>query len=40
MTKSNFPIDDIIRSRRTSMLVDKDRPVSEELIHELCEIAT
>ena len=40
MTKSNFPIDDIIRSRRTSMLVDKDRPVPEELIHELCEVAT
>ena len=40
MTKSNFPIDDIIRSRRTSMLVDKDRPVPEELIHELCELAT
>lgn len=40
MTKSNFPIDDIIRSRRTSMLVDRDRSVPEELIHELCELAT
>jgi nitroreductase len=29
-----------IRSRRTSMLVDKDRPVPDELIHELCELAT
>ena len=29
-----------IRSRRTSMLVDKDRHVPEELIHELCELAT
>jgi nitroreductase len=29
-----------IRSRRTSMLVEKDRPVPDELIHELCELAT
>ena len=29
-----------IRSRRTSMLVDKDRPVPDKLIHELCELAT
>jgi len=40
MTESNFPIDDIVRSRRTSMLVDKDRPVPQEIIHELCELAT
>ena len=40
MTDDLFPIDAIIRSRRTSMLVDKDRPVPIELIEELCELAT
>lgn len=40
MTQGHFPIDDIIRSRRTSMLVDKSREVPYELIHELCELAT
>ena len=33
-------IDDIIRARRTSMLVDKERPVPNELIEELCELAS
>ena len=33
-------IDDIIRARRTSMLVDKERPVPHELIEELCELAS
>lgn len=40
MIESHFAIDDILRSRRTSMLVDKDRPVPQEIIHELCELAT
>jgi len=40
MNQPLHPIDNIIRSRRTSMLVDKDRPVPDELIHELCELAT
>jgi nitroreductase len=37
-----FPhiIDNIIRARRTSMLVDKERPVPNELIEELCELAS
>jgi len=30
---------DLVRGRRTSMLVDKTRPVPHELIHELCELA-
>lgn len=29
----------LIRSRRTSMLVDKERAVPRELIHDLCELA-
>lgn len=33
-------IDHIIRTRRTSMLVDKDRSVEPALISELCELAT
>ena len=33
-------IDDIIRARRTSMLVDRERPVPNELIEELCELAS
>ena len=40
MNQPHHPIDDIIRARRTSMLVDKDRPVSHELIEELCELAS
>ncbi|MEP7112287.1 MAG: nitroreductase [Ilumatobacteraceae bacterium] len=30
---------DLIRRRRTSMLVDKQRDVPRELVHELCELA-
>lgn len=30
----------LVRSRRTSMLVDRDRPVSRELVEQLCELAT
>lgn len=30
----------LIRSRRTSMIVDRDRPVAPELVEELCELAT
>ena len=30
---------DLVRRRRTSMLVDKQRPVPHELIDELCELA-
>ena len=33
-------IDDIIRRRRTSMLVDKSRPVDRQVIQDLCELAT
>jgi nitroreductase len=31
---------DLIRSRRTHMLVDRDRPVSTDVIEHLCELAT
>jgi nitroreductase len=30
---------DLIRSRRTSMLVDPDRPVPHHLVEQLCELA-
>lgn len=30
---------DLIRARRTSMLVDRDRPVPAELVGQLCELA-
>ncbi len=30
----------VIRSRRTSMLVDRERPVPRELVERLCELAT
>lgn len=30
----------LVRSRRTSMLVDRDRPVPRELVEQLCELAT
>lgn len=33
-------IDEVIRSRRTNMFVDRDRPVSDDVITELCELAT
>lgn len=32
-------IDRLIRSRRTSMLVQRDRTVSHDLVHRLCELA-
>jgi nitroreductase len=32
-------LDDLIRRRRTSMVVDRDRPVPAELVAELCELA-
>jgi nitroreductase len=31
---------DLIRSRRTHLLVDRDRPVPQELVRELCALAT
>jgi nitroreductase len=31
---------DLVRSRRTHMLVDRDRDVPPELVGELCELAT
>ena len=33
-------LDALIRSRRTSMLVDADRPVPHDLVTRLCELAT
>jgi nitroreductase len=33
-------LDTLIRSRRTSMLVDQARPVPHDLITQLCELAT
>lgn len=33
-------IEEIIRSRRTSMLVDTERPVDRSIIDELCTLAT
>lgn len=33
-------IAELIRSRRTHMLVDRDRPVPDDLVVELCELAT
>jgi nitroreductase len=33
-------IDDLIRARRTNMFVDRERPLSDDVIHELCELAT
>lgn len=31
---------ELVRSRRTSMVVDPDRPVPPELVEQLCELAT
>lgn len=31
---------DLVRARRTSMVVDRDRAVPRELVKELCELAT
>ncbi len=33
-------IDDVIRARRTSMLVDNDRPVERAITEELCALAS
>jgi nitroreductase len=33
-------IDDVIRARRTNMFVERDRPVPDDVIVELCELAT
>lgn len=38
MTES--PVDHVIRTRRTSMQVDPARPVSRQLVEELCTLAT
>jgi nitroreductase len=32
-------LDDLIRRRRTSMLVDKERPVPSEMVTDLCDLA-
>jgi len=37
MTPDDFAA--LVRSRRTSMLVDKDRPVPLELVEQLCDLA-
>lgn len=39
-SSKSLTIDDIIRSRRTSMLVDNDRPVAREIIEDLCALAS
>jgi nitroreductase len=39
MTVSYDDLADLIRSRRTHMLVDKAREVPKELVEELCELA-
>ncbi len=40
MTISFDDFADLVRSRRTHMLVDRDRPVDAETIEALCELAT
>lgn len=40
MTDPTHHIDDVIRSRRTNMFVDRNRPVSDDAIQELCELAS
>ncbi len=40
MTLSYDDFADLVRSRRTHMLVDRDREVPAEVIDELCELAT
>lgn len=37
---TDSPVDHAIRTRRTSMQVQKDRPVPRELVEELCTLAT
>lgn len=39
----SIPLDDfadLVRARRTHMLVDRDRPVPDDLVEHLCELAT
>ena len=36
---SSSAVRDLIRARRTSMLVDRDRQVAHELVAQLCELA-
>ncbi|MGA0879230.1 MAG: nitroreductase family protein [Ilumatobacteraceae bacterium] len=33
-------VDAVIRARRTSMVVDRDRPVEHDIVEELCTLAT
>ncbi len=40
MTTSFADFADLVRARRTHMLVDKDRAVPAELVDQLCELAT
>ncbi len=40
MTPAFDELAELIRSRRTHMLVDHDRPVPDDLIERLCELAT
>lgn len=40
MNVDHASIDDVIRARRTNMFVDRERPVPDDVIVELCELAT
>ena len=44
MTGSTFPAATefarLVRARRTSLLMDRDRPVDDRLVEQLCELAT
>lgn len=40
MTLDPAALDQLIRSRRTTKLLDPDRPVDREVLAELCELAT
>lgn len=40
MSADPAAIDHVIRARRTNMFVDRERPVAERIITELCELAT
>lgn len=39
MSEHHFEFDRLIKSRRTSLLVDKSRAVPDSLIEEICELA-
>lgn len=39
MSENHFEFDRLIKSRRTSLLVDKSRTVPNSLIEEICELA-